>query len=300
MSNESEGSGSQSIDVPSATKSNAVQETEHDIATSQLAVSQSAESLFPALYHSLSPQSASLMSSKLPATFPVSSVHARYDEREHQNLDATQYSRQSSEGSSQDTLEDQDARTTPQFQPPSSEEGELSMPHQVEETDSATSKMVITDYNSESLSSLYFMIQRRAEATTNSNVNSQPLPLGDNTTSESVEATQLFAMDDDEEPTQQDMNKAESDDSSSAFTSRLSLNFANEQSAIPNLPSAAGSTASSASDQSKVKDKESTVPRPAAVPDSTGHIDRADVHRDTTNNLQVANTGGMIVLICNP
>ena len=280
MSNESGGSGSQSIDVSSTTKSNAVQVTEHDIATSQLAVSQSAESLFPALYHSLSPQSASLMSSKLPATFSVSSVHARYDEREHQNLDATQYSRQSSEGSSQDTLEDQDARgTTPQPQPPSSEESELSMPHQTEKTDSMTSKMVITDYYSESLSSLYFLIQRRTEAVIDSRGASNDLANPGDNTSESVEATPLFAMDD-EEPTQ-GVNKVESDDSPSAFTSRLSLNFANEKSAIPTQSLAAGNAASSLNDQSMLKNELYTpVINDVPDPDSSRYIDRADQHRD--------------------
>ena len=284
-SSQSTGSGTAACDVPYVT--NSVQESEHEITNSHslLAVSQS-ESLSQLLYQSLSPQSST--TGRVSAT----SLHVREDgyEQEHRNEDATQYSRQSSEGSSrsQDTLQDQEARTTPQ----SSEDEDLPMPHQAEDTDSAKLEMVMTnEYSSDSLISSYLLIRNREETVSSQQFiqPSDPQPLGDNTTSDtSADATQLFAMDDDEEPTQG--GAVNTDDSLSALASRFSVNFASKTSAIPNPSSAVGTL----SDQPKLKGKAYTgTPLPVAVPSSTGYIDQADVHRDTTNNLVVANIGGM-------
>ena len=275
-------SSTEPLDVPNMT--NPVQEAEHDVANScsKLAVNPN-ESLPRFLYQS--PQSASvtasLLSGRLSMTFSVASslAHVKEDEQEYQNEDATQYSRQSSEGSSQDTPENlQDARTSQQ---PPCEDDDLPTPIQAEETDSdkETLEMVVTkDYNTASLMSNYCLIQKREEISAISK--------------DIDEVTPLFAMDDDE-PTQ-GVNKADSD-SPSGFISRLSLNFAKEESInhIPNPSVIAGSAGSSANGQPIVEDESHTPvePPPVAVPNPIEHIDKVDQHRES-NNYRVANRGG--------
>ena len=278
-------------DVPNMI--NPVPEAGHEVANScsKLAVNPN-ESLPRFLYQS-SQSTASLLSSGLSTTFSVTSslAHVNEDEEEHQNEDATQYSCQSSEGSSQDTLEgDQDARTS---QPPPSEDDSLTTPIQAEEIDSdkETLEMVVTkDYCTESLISTYCLIQRKEE------INAISVDVD--------ETTPLFAMDDDEEPThnQASVNKADSN-SPSEFTNRFSLTFAKEELInhipSPNPSTTAESASSSANGKPNLKvDDEAHAPvlEPTAVRNAVEQSDKADQHRES-NNYRVANTGGNVIVI---
>ena len=301
MSAESGGStgSTEPCDVPNLIKP--VQEAEHEVANScsKLAVNDPSESL-SRVYQS--PHSASVTASILSGrsstrlSVTASLPHVRKDEQEHQNEDATQYSRQSSKGSSQDTLEDQDARTT---QPPPGENDSLTTPIEAEKIDSdeETQEMVITDYSTASLQGTYCLIQKKEEPDT--------IPNDVN------ETTPLFTMDDDDEPTLDQAgacaNKADSD-SPSDFTSRFSLTFAKEESikCIPKVNPSACAAAESASESSangkpnliqKVED-ESRAPesQPNAVPTAVEHIDKVDLHRES-NNYRVANTGGKVIVV---
>ena len=277
-------------DVPNMT--NPVQEAEHEVANScsKLAVNPN-ESLPGFLYQSSPSTSvtASLLSGGLSGTAGVGSSLAlvKKDEEEHQNEDATQYSRQSSEGSSQDTLEgDQDARTS---QPPPSEDDSLTTPIQAEEisSDKETLEMVVTnEYSTPSLISNYCLIQTKEQI----NID---------------ETAPLFAMDDDEQPTHDPagVNKADSD-SPSEFTSRFSLTFAKEESInhIPNVSATAKSASSSANGKSNLKVEDEThapALQPDAIPNAVEHTDKADQHRES-HNYRVANTRGNAMLLQSP
>lgn len=279
-------------DVPNMT--NPVQEAEHEVANScsKLAVNPNESFLYQ------SPRSASvtasLLSGRLSTMLSIASslAYVKEDEQEHQNEDATQYS----EASSQDTLEEQDVRMS--LTPPG-EDDNLHTPIQAEEIDKETLEMVITkDYITASLMSTYFLIEKKEEVTLKvlddvPDHGSQQLPPSDleshdAKTSESMDATALFTMDDDEEPTQAAENR---DDSPSSFIS--SLNFAkteSESAAVSNLTATAEMPKSSANHQ---KENKAHTPEsvPTAAPNLSGYIDRADQHRDPTPCIKV-DTGG--------
>lgn len=297
MSADSGGSTSSTepCDVPKMTS--AVQEAQHEVAKScsELTVEPS-KSL--SLLRPLSTSASVRVTVSLPPGFTMQSTlvtsmpYVKEDEEEHQNEDATQYSHQSSEssgGSSQDTLKDQvqDAQTSH-----SSEDDELTTPIPVEKIDSDEGQMVVTEYTTPSLSSIYWLIRKREEI--------NPTP------NDTDETTSLFLMDDDEPPPHDDQARVShnADSGSSEFTSRFLLRLAQEESinCIPNPPPPACQTAESGSScangESKVTvEDESHAPAAAlqpatdAVRNPVVIIDKADEHRGS-NNYMVANTGG--------